>query len=73
MRWPKLIEHEPLPPTSLEARYRLLEAACAVAAEQLRFRFPGVTTQRDNPVPLPEHSRALIRRLARQSRERRRG
>lgn len=73
MRWPKLIEHERLPPMSLEARYRLLEAACALAAEQLRFRFPGVTRPRDDPAPLPESSRALIRRLARESRERRRG
>ena len=73
MRWPKLMEHEPLPPMSPEGRYRLLEAACALAAEQLRFRFPGVTTERDNPAPLPESSRALIRRLARESDERRRG
>ena len=71
-RWPKLMEHEPFPPMSLEARYRLLEAACAVAAEQARFRFPGVTTPRDNQAPLPESSRALIRRLATESRERRR-
>ena len=73
MRWPKLLEHEPLPPMSLDERYRLLESACEVAAEQLRFRFPGVTVQRDSPAPLPESSRTLIRRLARESRERRRG
>ena len=72
-RWPKLLEHEPLPAMSLEERYRLLEAACAVAAEQLRFRFPGVTVPRDEPAPLPESSRALIRRLARESKEHRRG
>lgn len=71
--WPKLLEHEPFPPMSTEARYRMLEAACEIAAEQLRFRFPGVTVPRDNPQPLPESSRALIRRLARESRERRRG
>ena len=71
--WPKLLEHEPLPPISPEAHYRLLEAACDLAAEQLRFRFPGVTVPRDNPAPLPESSRELIRRLARESRERRHG
>ena len=71
--WPKLLEHEPFPPMSPEARYRLLEAACEIAAEQLRFRFPGVTVPRDNQPPLPESSRALMRRLARESRERRRG
>ncbi len=71
--WPKLLEHEPFPPMSPETHYRLLEAACEIAAEQLRFRFPGVTVPRDNQPPLPESSRALIRRLARESRERRHG
>ena len=69
----KLLEHEPFRPESVEERYRLLEAACEMAAEQLRFRFPGVTTPRDNQAPLPASSRAIIRRLARESRERRRG
>lgn len=69
----KLLEHEPLGPMSLEARSRLLQAACELAAEQLRFRSPGVTVPRDNPAPLPASSRALIRRLIRESRERRRG
>ena len=69
--WPKLLEHEPFPAMSPEARYRLLEAACEIAGEQLRFRFPGVTVPRDDQPPLPESSRALIRRLARESRERR--
>ena len=73
VRWPKLLEHEPLPAMTLEERARLLEAACELAAAQLRFRFPGVTVPRDDQAPLPEFSRALIRRLARESRERRRG
>lgn len=73
MNRPKLLEHEPFRALSLEARYQLLEASCEVAAEQLRFRFPGVTVPRDNPAPLPASSRALIRRLARESQERRRG
>ena len=58
---------------SPEARYRLLEASCELAAEQLRFRFPGVTVPRDSPAPLPASSRALIRRLVRESRGRRCG
>ena len=73
VRWPKLLEHERLPTISANERYRLLEAACELATEQLRYRFPGVTVPRDDPAPLPESSRALIRRLARESQERRRG
>ena len=73
VRRPKLLEHEPLPAMTLEERSRLLEAACELAAAQLRFRFTGVTVPRDDQAPLPESSRALIRRLARESRERRRG
>ena len=73
VRWPKLLEHEPLPAMTLEERSRLLEAACELAAAQLRFRFPGVTVPRDDQAPLPASSRALIRRLARESRERRGG
>ena len=71
-RIPKLLKDEPRPASTSEERDRALRQACRAAgrllADQAASGMPSEAL--DAPAPLPESSRRLIRRLAKQRRQR---
>ena len=71
-RIPKLRKDDPPPVLTMEERDKAVQQACRAAMRILKDRrnMAGSTTPFDEPVPLPESSRKLIRRLAKQRRER---
>ena len=71
-RTPKLRKDDPAPVLTMEERDKAVQQACRAAMRILRDRtkLAGSPTPLDEPVPLPESSRQLIRRLAKQRRER---
>lgn len=74
-RWarvPKLRKDDPAPVLTMKERDKAVQQACRAAMRILkdRAKLTGSATPLDEPVPLPESSRQLIRRLAKQRRER---
>lgn len=71
-RVPKLRKDDPLQNMTMEERDIAVQQACRAAMRILkdRTKMAGSATPLDEPVPLPESSRQLIRRLAKQRRKR---
>lgn len=71
-RVPKLRKDDPLPNMTMEERDIAVQQACRAAMRILKDRttMTGSAATLDEPVPLPDSSRQLIRRLAKQRRER---
>ncbi|MCZ0945743.1 MAG: hypothetical protein OXJ53_22035 [Gammaproteobacteria bacterium] len=71
-RIPTLRKDDPTAAPSMEERDTALQLACRAAMRILKDRadMAGSDTPLDAPVPLPESSRHLIRRLAKQRRAR---
>ena len=71
-RIPKLHKHDSTPDLTMEERDIAVQLACKAAMRILKDRAAMADGDEtlDAPVPLPESSRRLIRRLARQRRER---
>ena len=71
-RIPTLRKDDPAPAMSMEERDKAVQQACRAAMRILkdRAKIAGSAAPLDEPTPLPESSRRLIHRLAKQRRER---
>ena len=71
-RIPNLRKDDPAPVLTMKERDKAVQQACRAAMRILkdRAKMAGSPTPLYEPIPLPESSRQLIRRLAKQRRER---